>query len=533
MSEPGARAARTGRPHSTPYDKSPPASASIDVDVRIGWLLQMNRRYGADPALARADEFLSAAEWGARRPARSQLTRWEQGTVPVPADVIETFSAILGRPPAALSAFAGWMRGSAIGRTRSTGSAPVVPARTRLQELIEQARSGCLQPAEWMELADGLRGYQAVFIDDAVWWSVVRQLLVAMCHSTGDSYVVLSLALTRILSVEGAEPFVVDAVSEIFRDPHAQVVIDPIGAFERSTGEASEQMLLQMLRDPLSDRELQAASWTTANRLSSGLLSPAALAALPAICVELFSETGTQFAAAELLAALTPAMRADVLRRVPGRSRTELNGLTWNRETAAPAVASAVASTIATAANAAHERDGADIRNRMLESLVREGLFHVTSERRHQAWLTIMMSPLRPAVAAELAALVRVGRQHPHTLARALAGLSYLAGPAELDWLLAYANRPDVPVGERAGAIRTVGHIPGRERTEPSLLQLARGPDETLAHAALYALGMSRTGAVRKVVADHDLPADRRAAARWWLRLHEVDACPGAERMPT
>lgn len=513
-------AARPGRPHRMPYDDSPTTATSVNVDARIGWLLRTSRLYAADLSLRRTETFLAALAAHGRRAGRSQLTRWEQGAVPAPSSVIDAYGRVLGLPDSALRAFADGIRQSGIGRTRAQPDPAYRPDRAELQGLLDRSLAGELDPAGWFRLAEDLNQFDTVFVSADWWEAITHRLVRTVCRSVGESYVILHRSLIRIGRVDGAAPHLIRVIEELCRDPHAQVVVDPVGSLEHLGDTRADALLVSMLQEPTSTRELAAAAWTAANRITSGQLTGAALAGLPALCAELADRADPDLAAgADLLVALPASLRAAALDRIPARHRSRLDELLADRRPEGSAQTTALAGAIASTAHAEVDQYPVDARNRMLEQLVHEGLFHTSSERRHQAWLTIELSPFRVPVASGLASLVQRGRHDRTTIGRAVTGLGYLAGSTHRTWLHGFIGRTDVPAELRAGAVRALAHLPPRDQDRAILTKVTVSADPAMQEAGLYALGMTALDAMEGLRGDPGLPPELRAAARWWSKL--------------
>jgi hypothetical protein len=297
---------------------------------------------------------------------------------------------------------------------------------------------------------------------------------------------------------------IAEAVAEVVADPASQVVFDPL-------------MLLVHDRDAVQSLVDEVAAPTSERTLHAAL----------AVC-ELAADAGRFGGAAAPLGVLVRDHLADRglpahIRRAAADLAAVLAGTQTPTRRGAQDLASGRAAAVASLTNTMEAALDVTARgtsageNRMLSRLVDELLFSRQLDVRLGAAAVLAASPF--------------GRPLADALARDLA-----TSPPLREWAFALGtvgdarHRPalealldgQVPHGVAAQAAFSLGNLPGR--TDPALLTRAigshgRDPDaKEVLRAVVYAAGMQRATHVLSDVRDRpDLPAEVRAAARWWL----------------
>jgi hypothetical protein len=273
-------------------------------------------------------------------------------------------------------------------------------------------------------------------------------------------------------------------------------------------------MILKLARD--ENPELQrAALWAAATRVNRGEVTGMQLVHLEQALIAMLRagpSRQVRAAASDVIGCLPDASRQRVLDAAPGapvisgRHRTVEVGELVPSWAAAEAAASVTRTALAAV-------DGPDSDDRMLVRILREALAHAHHDRRHQAGVLLMLSPLRHAVAD--AVLTEWATLPPECRLQAAALLTYVADDshvAELDRRVS-ADAPDELV-QWSWIAR--GHV-AVPVDEPELVDRLHRVDPEVAKAVLYALGMTGSPQLRDLVVD-SLPESVQGRSRWWLR---------------
>lgn len=506
----------TGRPNKIADDGGRFASRT-----RIAWLLRMSRLYGRDPDLAVARRCVTAlsAHHGPVTP--SQISRWENGVQPVPYRVIRAYEDLLGLPPGHLSSAV-----DTVHQVRSVRpGAPRLDRRltpgARLAAELDELLDRCLGDSpvhggDWDGMSARVLAIPHVYLPRAVWGVLAARLLAEMSVSRGRGYQQRWEALRRLQGHPVAREAIAAAVTEMVADPASQIVVDPLMLLVHDRH--ATQLLVDEVAAPTSARTLHAALTVCELAAEAGRFGGEDATTLGVLVRAHLADQGLpaplRRAAADLAARLTPAgprPRGDQ-EVVPGR-----------------AAAVAALTTAAEAALDVTARGTSSGENRMLSRLVDEMLFSRQIDvRLGAAWLLAASpfgKPLADALADDLVAAVAGGdRSPPGEWAFALGTIGGAEHRPALEALLA----GQVPRAVTVQAAVGLGNLPGR--TDPAVLtrsvrhhgrawQRTRRDDaEEVLRALLYATGMQRATPVLSDVGTRpDLPAEVRAAARWWL----------------
>lgn len=512
----------TGRPNKIADDDGRFASRT-----RIAWLLRVSRLYGRDPELAVARRCVTAFSAREGPVTPSQISRWENGVLPVPYRVIRAYENLLGLSAGQLSAAV-----DTVHQVRSVRpGAPRLDRRftpgARLAGELDDLLDRCLgdapvRGADWDGMSARALAMTHVYLPRPVWCTLVTRLLAEMSVSRGRGYLHRWEALRRLQGHPVAREVIAAAVAEMVADPTSQIVVDPLMLLVHDR--QAIQLLVDEVAAPTSERTLHAALEVCelaaeAGRFGGddattlGVLVRAHLAddGLPA---------GLRRAAADLACLLTP-------RGTRTATRTTRRG---DQDGAAGrAAAVAALTTSAEAALDVTARGTSAGENRMLSRLVDELLFSTHIDVRLGAAAVLTASPfgkpLADALAGDLAAARSAGERSP--LCEWTSALGMIGGaehrPA-LEALLACR----VPHAVAVQAAFGLGNLPGR--TDPAVLAHAvrrhvhawrrtrRDDAEEVLRALVYAAGMQHAASVLSDVRDRpELPGEIRAAARWWL----------------
>ena len=490
----------TGRVTSGRPNKIADDDGRFDSRTRIAWLLRMNRLYGRDPDLAVARRCVRAFAGRLGPVTPSQISRWENGVVPVPYRVIRAYEELLGLPVGHLTAAVDTVhqvRSVRPGAPRLDRgfTADAVLAR-ELDDLLDRCLGDAPMPAvDWDGMSARVIAIPHVYLPRPMWGTLVTRLLAEMSVARGWDYHHRWEALRRLQGHPVAREAIAAAVAEMIADPASQIVVDPLMLLAHDRH--ATQLLVDEVTAPTSERTLRAALEVCELAAAAGRFAHAEARTLEVLARAHVADDGlpanVRRAAADLLSGLT--RRHHPTRKItPDRAET-VAGLVRSAEAALD---------VATRGTSVTE-------NRMLSRLVDELLFTPQVDVRLGAAVVLAASPFGKPLADALARDRSPRRERTAALG--------MIGGAEhrpaLEALLAGQTSHAVSAQAAFG----LGNLPGR--TGNAVLAHAvrhhAGSEEVL-RAVVYAAGMQRaTPVLSEVRGRADLPSAVRAAARWWL----------------
>lgn len=218
---------------------------------------------------------------------------------------------------------------------------------------------------------------------------------------------------------------------------------------------------------------------------------------------------------AELIAGMPEGMRSTLVNAAAKAGRRKLGYVVEHREELVANKARAFSREVAESARSRVQQEPPYGEDRMLARLIREGLFHVESERRHLAALLITSSPFGSAVADEL--LVRLAdpgfpgwiRARFSTLVR------YLSDDSHRMRMLPFVDDPSDEVASPIA--QGVGHLTLNAMSDQALRNSLGKEWSKRERAKMYALGMSGSPGLAAITRSRTAPEWQQAAARWWL----------------
>jgi hypothetical protein len=223
--------------------------------------------------------------------------------------------------------------------------------------------------------------------------------------------------------------------------------------------------------------------------------------------------------AGELVGQLPPDLRAEAMRRLrrtlaedPVLGNAVTDGRTGRSRGMVDRITGWVLSRTAAYGDSAPDE--------LLVQQVDEMLFSANADARLHAAQLAGATPFRQALAdACCAELGRPSVARDPTLAGALLeALPFVGGAGHRRTVEPIVAAPGLPPGTVSAAAWCIAHLPGRSG-DPfwSAALLRRGP---ALRALVYALGMAGQHArLSRICRDADMPAEARAAARWWSNL--------------
>lgn len=509
---------RRGRPQRLPYETTPLSSDAVDPERRVAWMLAANRLLSpSTKGMSRAAFVERVRERGITVDS-SRISRWESGQMAVNQRVLEAYEAVIGLPAGTL-----WAAHNLVRRC-SSAEQPERAQRTNggssveeLDELFDMIEARTANGGHWLRMTDDLIRFERIYMHRTTWVTLCTQLLSELTRSSGIAYARRYEAACALLAHPQARGHLTKSLGRFVMHPDAQNLVPSISLLREVGDGAAGSLLLRMMSE---DNRLlrRGAGRVAASVAARGLFPPGS------------EEVLEQHAGYELTRRVSLARRSDAIElavHLPAESYSRLlaaipeprvrRRLELARETKevvpkdlGRAVSEGVASFAeATTDRAAHDPD------LMLRRLVREALFHVHRERRHQAAVLLGVSPYGRGAVRAILKLTRDPDDLVATMSWALLErMGHLLRREELADHVFDESRPEI----RARGVVALGLAAGSvdDAVADELKNVASTvPPGATRHAAVFALGMMGHDHLVSLqrVEDHARPAG------WWRAL--------------
>jgi hypothetical protein len=493
---------RRGRPSAELVDSTPLGGGSVDVGVRIGWLLKMARlAHPSSPARQQRDMVERLAEVGIRTSV-SSLSRLEAGQR-VSNDLLEGYETVLGLR-------AGCLRGPIDALLRTHGEDPIERRPPEPPSLEEWStchdRVSVSEPKgiDWLHFADMMAAPRVLALPTDLAGPKIERLARELSRSVQVAHRLRYEALAQLRCSQYAG-LVLEVVRQIVEDPGTQVLYDLMSAVaERPTnallswcGQLFTRDVPHVVRGGVVALECMRQSG--AGPLDWNIvLDPFAAA---------FND-GEHWRRALLSHAfrvMPPRVRAELLPRLTKPIEQVRQPMDWT-----PSRRNLHYNLCVELAREITQRVGLDPQP-ILARLLFEAIYDFRETRRGNAIHFLAALPFQEVLAdAMLKASTSEDQTTRYGVMDAIAGISH---PAYVDAARAWV-RTDDETARTAGLV-LLGHaadhiIPDRIR------QLALEP-YPVGRLAMYAAGMCGDPLVVGFALDAQAPAEVRQAARWWL----------------
>jgi hypothetical protein len=515
-------ARRPGRVQRIAYDSTPLNSSKPDIDARIGWLLAMSRLHHRDPGFGDGRTFLEALAAAGYPASRSLISRWESGEIPISYEGMSAYESALGLEPGQISSLTGYIR-AAIPGVRAKVVRPHLDPSTRefafrLDELLDLAEAGRASARDWQELGWRLAAVPLVHLKASSWEALAHQVVNLLPRAIKVPYRQFSTAAMNIASVVRAQDYLADAIEAYVAVPDAQVLLNPLGLLDRIPTRKAAQMVLDTMENPPNDAVYRMAVWLAAQKLARGGFSQEERARLDMLVLRIWraNPAGAAEDLAELIAYLPEGMRSTLTAAARKAGRRKLGYVVEHGEELVASQARATAERLAESARPRVPQAPAYDEDRMLGRLIREGLFHRDSERRHLAGLLVSASPFREAVTDEMLDLLRSDDGPAWIRGRAATLVRYLGGDVHRMRMLRFLEDPDDAVAARIA--ETFGHLSYSDLSDQAIRSSLDGDWSSVGRAKLYALGMTGSPGLQTLLKSAQAPQWQQAAARWWIQ---------------
>ena len=512
---------RVGRIQKIAHDATPLNSPAPDVAARIGWLLAMSRLHHPDPSFSDGRYFTGALAATGLTASRSLVSRWESGAIPVSYEGMSGYEQVLGLEAGQLSSITGYIRSAIPGLRAKVIRPQLNPAGrafgVRLDELIDLAEDGNALARDWQELGWYLAAAPLVHLRAATWESLTRQVVSVLPRSLKVPYRQYSTAAMNLASVPRAQDFLTAAIAEYISRPGVQVLANPIGLLDRLPTRESAKIVLDMIEEPSAGSAFRLAVWLAAQKVDRGDFTPEERARLDMIVLRLWRANPAQAAEdlAELIASLPEGLRSTLTAAATKAGSRRLGYVVEAAEDLAPGAARRLSHALADAVRVRMPGNGAYDEDRMLVRLVREGLFHRDSERRHLAALLLSASPFAAVIGDGLIELLGRDDLPPLIRVRTATLTRYLCNESHRLRLLRFVEDPLDEVG--VVVLQALGHMVFGDVSDQVIRSSLRDVWSPRERAKLYALGMTGSPGLRAILRSASAPSWQKTAATWWL----------------
>jgi hypothetical protein len=532
-------AARRGRPQS-PARESVLGSNSLKLRSRIGWLLRINRLYGANGAWESAASFASAFAGGSHPGAvsPSKISRWETGLVNVPYSAIRRYEELLSLPARSLSSTVDVVSRNMSAQVNRDSAA--MPWLSRAEQVTDHGfdsfldtatSAGLMTAADWDDLSSLIASNPGLRLRRREWEAISSRLLVETVSADGDAWKPRFEAFMRLLSHPDGQQAAIAACAAWARCRDNHAAIEVISLLDTCHHPDAASAVIGQLTSPVKDDVFAGALLACVRKVQEGHFSPEQVHCVAEISMETLSaHTDQQLRthAAAVLSRLPPDLRSRVSRHLgvlagdnPRRHDAQA-GLAQQDNHLSGLIAARSISLLA------HE--SGHFEDELLPALVNEMIFSSLSETRLYAAFLIRDTPYRQPVADSLIwAMKRVpGTRDNAPLTRLLSALRIVGDAEHRHDVEGFAD-PGMPLPIQDMAIQALGHMGGK--SDPAFWQrtfgwLATRPlahdsdsEKLMIHAA-YSAGMKRHVAELKHASGIEaLPGSARTAAKWWLNL--------------
>ena len=490
---------------------------------RLAWLLRAWRRHQPDSAFHDPATFARALAAHGCAATPDQILAWESGLADPTYAAWIGYERALGLRHCSLASSREYLRvylpTGSLPRLTGPGAPTDGPGRHSTSDrrrLLEIAVSGGCTPIQWVALSGHLVSDPGWEVDGDDAETLADDIVGKLSRGVDVSYRLLSVAAANVASVPAMHAPMVRSIRTYLGDPDVQVVHDPVGLLDQISSPEAAALVLDLLeRAPNRSMFLQAV-WLATQMVVRGGFDDRQRARLGVLVLARWRadwERGPRDLA-QLIAVLPSGFREAFTRAAARGGNTDFGYALEHGEDVSAVAAKRMAGRIVDAVHRVHPDVEAD--REELESLVREGLFHRESERRHLAAVVLAASPFAHVVGE--AALDLLGERDAGSLARGrMATLtSYLAGDEHRLRLSPFVRDPDETVA--AAVALTFGHLEFASTSDQMLRHTIPTQAGSLGRSHMYALGMTASPGLAKIAASSRAPDWQRRAARWWLR---------------
>lgn len=520
----GTRKKRRGRPPQMPDDLTSMDEGYYDPWARTAWLLVTCRSLGRETAYADRSVFVEALRDAGVTTDLSRLSRWESGQHAITFKALRGYETVLGLPQGALVAANRQL-------VRDSDPAGKQPERVSFADrateapdalimgLIEKATASGdpMTGGDWLTLVTELEHFELVLLPTRQWSLLCERLVQELARTTGVDQLRRFEALSTLISHPVGERHVRHALGAWLTDQDVQVVSPMLGLLQQLEDPAANQLVIKLL-DVDSKALSLGAVQVAATKAARGHFNRVELAKLEQQAVRGLV-TPRHKRGADLLDLLTH-LPDDSYARVlatmkDGPLRARVVSARETKDLATREVSRDISRKVATLAQTMTPAVYTAEPDQLLQRLVRESLFHVSSNRRRLATYALGLSPYAPAVADCFISLA--GSERELLGERAWESIWALGHGSRREDVVALVDADHTWTQRRA--LISLARSPQRLTTaEQARIKVAmRHESASVRRAALYATGLQ---------APHHLPNPLETKASpdasvvtWWRRV--------------
>jgi hypothetical protein len=400
-----------------------------------------------------------------------------------------------------------------------------VLAHAQLDELFEVVFAGDARGHVWMDLCEMLTRQRHLYLLPDTWAQVSDLLADELGRSAGLAYLSRFEALRMLMRHPTSLRHAVRALGSIVTNAATEFVVHPLSLLQEVDDRQASDVLLRLLSEAPGQLRTGAA-WAIAGKLSRNHFDAEEIGRLESAALAMLHGSRGPVHRIDVLGihASLPRESQDRLTRtgldVDDRAALELSQR--QAELARPEEARSVSAKLAERVQNETPSAQSVEPDLMLRRLIREALFHVNHERRHQATLLLSASPYRTRLADHLMMLVAHSDEGAAVVA--LTALFQIADDRQRGSLL-HLGLTEQRTRVRVAALMALGQVVGRlSGAEADDLCAGLPPEGPVGRATAYALGMGGAGAR---LGEGDTSPERVASAEWWQRrgaIVEVNA---------
>jgi hypothetical protein len=385
------------------------------------------------------------------------------------------------------------------------------------QRLLEIAVSETCTPIQWVALSSHLMSDPTWEVDQDDAQALADEIVSQLARGVDVAYRLLSVAAANVASVPTMHAPMVRSIRTYLGDPDVQVVYDPLGLLDQISSAEAADLILDLLERAPNRAMFLHAIWLATQMMVRGNFDDRQRARLGVLVLARWRADPERAPRdlAQLIAVLPAGFREAFSRAAATGGNTDFGYVLEHGEDVSAVAAKRMAGLIVDAVQRTHPDVGAD--RTELESLVREGLFHRESERRHLAAVVLAASPFAHAVGEAALDLLSVPESVPLARGRLATLCSYLAGDEHRLRLSPFVGDHDETVA--AAVTLTFGHLEFASTSDQMLRHTIPTHAGSRGRSHMYALGMTASPGLTKIAASSAAPDWQRRAARWWLRL--------------
>ncbi len=229
-------------------DPTPLTGPTVDVGVRIGWLLRMARLTSPTQPAQRLGDMVTRLEWQGLRTSTSSLHRVETGAVRDDR-VVAAYEAALALAPGSLRATVDIVCRSFPYSPVDRAPAERVTSPAAMSALHEPVLAGVATGGQWRDWARAMAQPGNIALPHDLAREQAVALLGELTRADGTAYRSRYDAVTTLRRSAWAD-VVLEAVQAVVADPHVQDVNNPASALGETFDDRARSWLVDLLADP-------------------------------------------------------------------------------------------------------------------------------------------------------------------------------------------------------------------------------------------------------------------------------------------